>query len=94
MLASDLESIALSALRFDWDIVGVGEIRLLEQLQWLVFLSFSSVRTITTVHAQSLEALQYKIQTLPALIQEQLKEVCTGVFFKKDKHSLCWELSL
>ncbi len=82
--------LALAALRFDWDIVGIGEVRCLTHLEQLVFLSLSSVKTLTPIHASSVIALRTKMRSLSPILQEQLKEVSCGVIFRSHKGSLEW----
>lgn len=83
--------LALAALRFDWDVVGIGEVRALNHLEQLVFLSLSSVRTLTTIHARSIMALRTKMRSLSPVLQEQLQEVSCGVIFRSDKGALEWD---
>lgn len=83
--------LALAALRFDWDVVGIGEIRSLDHLEQLIFLSLSSVRTVTTMHASSIMALRSKMKSLSIVLQEQLKEVSCGVIFRSHKGALEWD---
>ena len=75
--------LATAALRFDWDVLGVGEVRDVQHIEHLLFLSLSSVRTITTIHARSLVALRYKIDMLPPLVREQFSELISGVLFRQ-----------
>lgn len=79
-----------AALRFDWDILGLGEVRDLSHFEPLIFLSLSSVRTLTTMHARSLEALKQKMRLLPSILLEQLREVCFGIFFCPTKGAVEW----
>lgn len=84
MLArSQWGQLAVAALRFDWDLVGIGEVRQLVDLEHLLFLSLSSVRTITTLHAASLNAVSQKLRRLPQVAGEQVSSLCCGVLFRE-----------
>lgn len=71
---------ASSLVRFDMDIVGLGELRRSQDWLALQFLSLSSIRTLATCHSSSLSDLKSKILLV---LQEapQIEQIIGGVLF-------------
>jgi len=71
-------------LRFDMDIVGIGEIRSLSALNSLTYLNLSSINTICTLHATSIESLIKKLKILSPDDYERFYYSFYGVILLKD----------
>ncbi len=76
-----LDEYCLSLLRFDLDLLGVGETRSIQYLQSIMNLSLSGTLTITTIHAHSMNSFMEKLKNLSMDNLSLLKELLTGVIF-------------
>lgn len=61
---ADSQNVLQGLLRFDLDIIGLGESRSLEELNMLCWLSLSGINTIATFHANCLLTLSAKLNML------------------------------
>jgi type II secretory ATPase GspE/PulE/Tfp pilus assembly ATPase PilB-like protein len=73
-----------SLLRFDMDIVGLGEVRNLSALNVLTALSLSSIHTLCTLHAHNVESLLMKLKMLAAHDYERFYYSFHGVILLKN----------
>jgi type II secretory ATPase GspE/PulE/Tfp pilus assembly ATPase PilB-like protein len=81
---NEVSKAAQSLLRFDMDIIGVGEIRSLSVLNTLTYLNLSSINTICTLHATSIESLRKKLKMLSLDDYERFYYSFYGVILLKD----------
>lgn len=78
---SHLESFCLSLLRFDLDLMGVGEIRNIQYLEPMMNLCLTGTLAITTMHAHSIHGFLKKLKNLSSEHFSLLKDILTGVIF-------------
>jgi len=71
---------ASSLVRFDTDLVGLGELRRESDWRFLHFLALSSIRTLSTCHGSSLETLRVKIKGAQ-LYCDDLSQLIFGIIF-------------
>ncbi len=79
-------AIASALVRFDPDLIGLGELRRENDWALLHFLSLSSIRSIATCHGSSLETIQTKVR-LASIVNPALNKALFGLVFLKDIHS-------
>ncbi len=73
-------SLKSALLRFDPDVIGLGELRRDQDWDLLHFLALSSIRSVTTCHGASFEAMSAKISQ--ALMRDRtLKHTLFGAIF-------------
>ncbi len=79
------QGVASSLVRFDPDVVGLGEVRRDQDWDLLHFLSLSSIRTLSTCHGSSLSAIHIKIQQASKHNPDLSKGIYGIVFLKELK---------